>query len=110
MELPPWTEPPREIRNERAAQALEVDARVLEEAAVFQAHRGADDPGGHLFQRHEGAITAEGPWVEAFVQEMIAGAVVDAHRFKLFLFGFDRAGVGQALCEIGVDAGHRAYG
>ncbi len=72
-----------------------VDAGVLPEAAVLEADGRADDPRVHFVQRQIGAVTAERARVEALVKQVLAGAVEDAHRFELDLFGLDGAGVGQ---------------
>ena len=90
-----------EIGRKRTQQTAHVDAGVFEEIAVLQRHGRLPHPGRHLRQRHEGSVAAEGPRVHAFVEQVIARAVVDTHGFKLILLRLNDAGVRQ-LGRIGV--------
>ena len=53
-----------------------------------------------------GAVAAEWPGIDALVEQMLTGAVVDADRLELFLLQFDDAGIRKLRGIKCIDAEH----
>ena len=77
---------------------------------IFQRDCGLRDRRRHLLQGHVGAVAAERPGINALIEKMLTGAVVESNRFKLFLLPFDHAGVWELRGIKRVDGEHTGDG
>ena len=90
-----------DVSPEGAGDTAQVDAGVLPIVAVLDGDGGAQKVFRNLVQRDPRAVATQG--VNHFVEQCLAGAVIDLCGFKGLLGGLDLPRLGQVLGKVGID-------